>query len=146
MLETLWDYIKSVNKYIDDMKPWVLKKENKTKKLNTVLYNIIQSLKLIALFLYPVMPETANKIYSQIGLERDVLKEDYKKDPVHLIADEMLGIQIASYIGGSRALFEFERFDKMKPGILKNLPPFLDDVIGGLVSGVLVKICSDLKI
>ena len=70
-------------------------------------------------------------------------REDYKKDPVHLIADEMLGIQIATYIGGSRALFEFERFDKMKPGILKNLPPFLDDVIGGLVSGVLVKICSE---
>ncbi len=82
MLETLWDYIKSVNKYIDDMKPWVLKKENKTKELNTVLYNIIQSLKLIALFLYPVMPATANKIYSQIGLERDVLKEDYKKETI----------------------------------------------------------------
>ena len=69
-------------------------------------------------------------------------KKEYKKDPVHLIADEMLGIQIATYIAGSRALFEFERFDKKKPGILGKLPPFLDDVIGGLISGALVKVCS----
>jgi alpha-ribazole phosphatase CobZ len=70
-------------------------------------------------------------------------KEEYEKDPVHLIADEMLGIQIATYIAGTRALFEFERFDRKKPGILGKLPPFLDDVIGGLISGALVKVCSE---
>lgn len=69
-------------------------------------------------------------------------KVKYLSDPVDLIADEILGIQIALYIAGSRAVFEFERFDKNKPGILNSLPPILDDVIGGLVSGVLVKICS----
>jgi len=69
-------------------------------------------------------------------------KMKYRKDPVHLIADEILGIQIATYIGGTRALFEFERLDRKKPRILKKLPPFLDDVIGGLISGCLVKICS----
>jgi alpha-ribazole phosphatase CobZ len=70
-------------------------------------------------------------------------KKEYEKDPVHLIADEMLGIQIATYIAGTRALFEFERFDRKKPGILGKLPPFLDDVIGGLISGALVKVCSE---
>jgi phosphatidylglycerophosphatase A len=55
----------------------------------------------------------------------------------------MLGIQIATYIAGTRALFEFERFDRKKPGILGKLPPFLDDVIGGLISGALVKVCSE---
>lgn len=69
-------------------------------------------------------------------------KKKYSKDPIDLIADEMLGIQIASYIAGTRAMFEFERFDKKKPGILKRLPPILDDVIAGLISGVLVKACS----
>lgn len=68
--------------------------------------------------------------------------EEYGKDPVHLIADEILGIQIATYIAGSRALFEFERFDRKKPGVLGKLPPILDDVIGGLISGCLVKVCS----
>ncbi len=69
-------------------------------------------------------------------------KKRYKRDPVDLIADEMLGIQIANYIAGSRSLFEFERFDKAKPGVLKELPPILDDCIAGLISGVLVKACS----
>ncbi len=69
-------------------------------------------------------------------------KKKYLSDPVDLIADEILGIQIANYIAGSRSLFEFERFDKKKPGILKELPPILDDVIAGLISGVLVKVCS----
>ena len=76
------------------------------------------------------------------GLIHGLSQDDYNSDPVHLIADELLGIQIATYIAGSRAIFEFERFDRKKPGILGSLPPFLDDVIGGLISGCLVKICS----
>jgi alpha-ribazole phosphatase CobZ len=76
------------------------------------------------------------------GLIPGLSEEEYQKDPVHLIADEILGIQIATYIAGTRALFEFERFDRKKPGILNKLPPILDDVIGGLISGCLVKTCS----
>ena len=76
------------------------------------------------------------------GAIEGLSKRKYVSDPVDLIADEILGIQIALYIAGSRSIFEFERFDKAKPGILKRLPPMLDDVMGGLVSGVLVKVCS----
>jgi alpha-ribazole phosphatase CobZ len=53
-----------------------------------------------------------------------------------LVADELIGIAIATYIGGSRAMFEFVRFDQAKPGILKELPPLTNDAIGALVAGV----------
>lgn len=76
------------------------------------------------------------------GSVTGLTKKKYLSDPIDLIADEMLGMQIANYIAGSRSIFEFERFDKKKPGILKNLPPILDDIIAGLISGVLVKVCS----
>lgn len=76
------------------------------------------------------------------GSVTPLTRKKYLSDPVDLIADEMLGMQIANYIAGSRSIFEFERFDKKKPGVLKNLPPILDDVIAGLISGVLVKVCS----
>lgn len=66
----------------------------------------------------------------------------YRSDPVELVADEILGLQIAQYIGGSRALFEFYRWDRQKPGLLASLPPFLDDALGGLLAGVMVKVCS----
>ena len=66
----------------------------------------------------------------------------YRSDPVELVADELLGLQIAQYIGGSRALFEFYRWDREKPGLIASLPPFLDDALGGLLAGVMVKVCS----
>jgi alpha-ribazole phosphatase CobZ len=52
-----------------------------------------------------------------------------------LVADELIGIAIATYIGGSRGMFEFVRFDQAKPGILKELPPLTNDAIGALVAG-----------
>jgi len=52
-----------------------------------------------------------------------------------LIADEIMGVALATYIGGSRAMFEFVRFDQAKPGILKKLPPLTNDTIGALVAG-----------
>lgn len=74
--------------------------------------------------------------------EIESLRLRYADDPVELLADEILGLQIAQYIGGTRALFEFYRFDRKKPGIIGSLPPFLDDAIGGLLAGVLAKVCS----
>jgi alpha-ribazole phosphatase CobZ len=53
-----------------------------------------------------------------------------------LVADELIGIAIATYIGGSRGMFEFVRFDQAKPGILKQLPPLTNDAIGALIAGV----------
>jgi len=76
------------------------------------------------------------------GLIPGISREKYNSDPVDLIADEILGQSIAIYLAGTRALFEFERLDKKKPGILKRLPPILDDVAAGLISGVMVKVCS----
>jgi alpha-ribazole phosphatase CobZ len=66
----------------------------------------------------------------------------YKDDPVYLISDEILGMQISQYIGGTLAIFEFERIDRKKPGILKKLPPFIDDIIGGIISGITTRMFS----
>jgi len=52
-----------------------------------------------------------------------------------LVADELIGIAIATYIGGSKGMFEFVRVDQAKPGILKDLPPLTNDAIGALVAG-----------
>jgi alpha-ribazole phosphatase CobZ len=51
------------------------------------------------------------------------------------VADEILGIAIASYIGGTRGVFEYVRFDQAKPGILKTLGSITNDAIGALVAG-----------
>ncbi|HIH71955.1 MAG: hypothetical protein PWP49_115 [Thermococcaceae archaeon] len=71
-----------------------------------------------------------------------LLEEDFKVegDPINLVADELIGINIAEYIGGKMALFNFFYYDTKKPGILKELPPFLDDAIGGFIAGCMTKL------
>ena len=53
-----------------------------------------------------------------------------------LVADELIGLAIATYIAGARGVFEFTRFDQAKPGILKKLGALTNDAVGGLIAGV----------
>src|SRR5271157_2258696 len=69
------------------------------------------------------------------GLVPGLTQERFKGRPGP-VADEVLGIAIASYIGGTRAVFEYVRFDQAKPGILKTLGSITNDAIGALVAGV----------
>lgn len=69
------------------------------------------------------------------GLVPGLTKERFMGRP-GLVADELLGMTIANYIAGARGIFEFIRFDKEKPGILKKLGPISNDAIGGLIAGV----------
>jgi alpha-ribazole phosphatase CobZ len=64
-------------------------------------------------------------------------------DPVFLLSDEILGMAIAEYIGGTCARFEFTRYDQKKPGILSSLGPFLDDAVAGLISGCTSRFYSE---
>ncbi len=80
LLVELWDYIKSINKFIEDIKPWELNKKKQFDELNTVLFDILQALKIIALYIYPVMPIIAQKIYNQIGINKDISKESYREE------------------------------------------------------------------
>jgi len=52
-----------------------------------------------------------------------------------LVADELIGIAIATYIAGAKGMFEYVRFDQAKPGILKRLGPLTNDPIGALIAG-----------
>jgi alpha-ribazole phosphatase CobZ len=71
---------------------------------------------------------------AEMGLIPGLTKERFLGRP-GLVADEIIGIAIATYIGGSRAVFEFVRFDQAKPGILKELPPLTNDAVGAVVAG-----------
>jgi len=83
-------------------------------------------------------------LYAGVALDRDAREglvpcldsHTYEKDLTRLIADEVLGIAVSMYIGGYKGHFEYMRFDKLKPGILRSLRPFTDDVIAGLIGGV----------
>lgn len=60
-------------------------------------------------------------------------------DAACIVADELIGLDIAEYIGGKKALFNFIYYDTRKPGILSRLGVFMDDAIGGLIAGCMTK-------
>jgi len=78
-LEEIWIVIGRTNKYIDETTPWVLAKDEKNKsRLDTVLRNLSESLRITAILLKPFMESTAEKIWEQLGLTHDMHWEDGK--------------------------------------------------------------------
>jgi methionyl-tRNA synthetase len=61
------------NKYIDETAPWTLAKdETKSARLATVLYNLLETIRVAAVLLQPFIPETSGKIFAQIGANADI--------------------------------------------------------------------------
>jgi methionyl-tRNA synthetase len=72
-LARLWEYIRLVNRYIDEQAPWALARDAaQRRQLDSVLYNQVESLRIIALFLFPFMPYTAASMWRQLGIHGDI--------------------------------------------------------------------------
>lgn len=66
-LDAIFTLAKRCNKYIDETAPWALAKdESKKARLGTVLYNLLESIRFVAVLLSPFLPETSEKILAQI--------------------------------------------------------------------------------
>jgi methionyl-tRNA synthetase len=65
----LWSFINEINEYIQHSAPW---KEADPDTLSNLLYTLAESLRHIALFLFPFMPDTAEKIWDQLNLRGSV--------------------------------------------------------------------------
>ena len=69
-LETVFDLLRSCNKYIDDTVPWVLAKDElKKDRLGTILYNLLESIRISAVLLQAFIPMTCEKIFTQLNTE-----------------------------------------------------------------------------
>jgi len=80
-LISIWEIIGKVNKYIDSMAPWVLAKSDPD-RLSTVMFNIIESIKIVSVMIWPFMPGTAEKIQDFMGLKKtgkDLTLEDIRE-------------------------------------------------------------------
>ena len=63
--------VSRTNKYIDETSPWVLAKDEQNSiRLATVMYNLLESIRVCATLLTPFMPDTVEKIFDQIGADR----------------------------------------------------------------------------
>ena len=72
-LDSIWEIVNAGNKYIDETAPWALAKAEKDQpRLGTVLYQALEALRICALLIAAFMPTTAEKMWSQLGMEKDL--------------------------------------------------------------------------
>ena len=79
-LNKVLDIVSKTNKYIDETAPWVLYKENNIDRINSVMYNLYNSIRKISVLYAPFMPDTCNKIKEQLGLKDEDIKYSNLKD------------------------------------------------------------------
>ena len=102
-LDLIMGLARRSNKYIDETAPWVLAKDEASKpRLGTVLYNLLESIRFIAVLLESFMPSTAQKIYEQLG-GCDTTAESL---------DNFGAIQAGGHVGKAEVLFA--RLDEKK--------------------------------
>ena len=70
-IDAVFDLLRRSNKYIDETSPWTLAKQPENKaRLNTVLYNLLESIRVASVLLTPFMPETSKEVFRQINTEK----------------------------------------------------------------------------
>jgi methionyl-tRNA synthetase len=79
-LEGLWELVRGLNKYIDATAPWTLFKEKDMGRLSTVIYVLLENMRKIAVHLWPVMPESSEKMLKQLGINFDPEKVNLPKE------------------------------------------------------------------
>ena len=110
-LDAIFGAARRSNKYIDETMPWLLAKdESKRERLGTVLYNLLESIRIIAVQLKPFMPETSDKILAQ--LNTDISSYDS--------IQSFGALKAGGHVGAATPLFNRIDADKMLEEIEKD--------------------------
>ena len=67
-LETIWEFVRRINRYVQQTQVWTLAKPDTKPRMGTILYNSLEALRIISVLISPFIPDTAEKIQRQIGL------------------------------------------------------------------------------
>ncbi|MBR6793472.1 MAG: methionine--tRNA ligase, partial [Clostridia bacterium] len=95
-IDDIFTLLRRANKYVDETEPWILgKPEGDHERLATVLYNLLECIRIGAALLKPFMPETAEKIFAQIGCGDQTLED----------AKEFGKLTIGGHVGKPEILF-----------------------------------------
>ncbi len=79
-LEEIWVFINSVNKYLADNAPWKLAKDDSQRaRLGRILYQATCALRGISYFVYPVLPESSQKMWQLLGEKKPLEEESYSE-------------------------------------------------------------------
>ena len=76
IMEAVWVLVRQANKFIETQAPWVLaKEETRRTELEETLYGLLETMRHVSILVYPVMPERAEEMWNQLGLEGQVSEQ-----------------------------------------------------------------------
>ena len=130
-LEEVFKLIQRANKYIDETAPWVLARdEAKKARLATVMYNLLEALRVSLIMLTPFMPESCEKAFAQIGAGAEHITWDKACEYGVLPAEVCVhkGETLFPRIDAAKMLEELEKLEKAAKGPQVKVNPVLPDV------------------
>ncbi len=88
-LESIFEVLRKCNKYIDDTTPWVLAKdESKKERLETVIYNLLEGIRVCAILLQAFIPTTSEKIFKGLNITKTDFANINEKEEVYNLGNE----------------------------------------------------------
>ena len=130
-LEEIFKLIQRANKYIDETAPWILAKdEAKKTRLATVMYNLLEALRVSLIMLTPFIPESCGKAFAQIGADENLRTWDsaltYGALPAEVEVHK--GETLFPRIDAAKMLEELEKAEQAAKGPKVKYNPVLPDV------------------
>ena len=147
-LEEVFSLIQRANKYIDETAPWVLARdESKKPRLASVMYNLLESLRVALVLLTPFMPETVEKALSQIGADESERSWDSTERFGVLPAEVQVhrGETLFPRLDMAKALAELEEREKAANGPQIKVEPVLPEVSIDDFARSDLRVCKVLK-
>ena len=78
-LECIFEVLRRSNKYVDETTPWILYKEGNFDRLEKVIYNLLESVRICTILLQPFIPDTCERIFNQLGISNTTFEDINKK-------------------------------------------------------------------
>ena len=92
----IFDVLRRSNKYVDETTPWILFKEGKLERLESVLYNLLEAVRVCSILLQPFIPSSCEKIFKQLGVSDAFFSSIDNKSDFSVNKQEVLFQRIVS--------------------------------------------------
>ena len=100
-LEEIFEVLKRCNKYIDETTPWILFKEGKLERLESVLYNLLESIRVCANHLTPFLTNTSKEILKQLSENGQLIGIDRDEEALSVAKERLKDYKNVRYIHGN---------------------------------------------
>lgn len=78
-LSSIWEIVRMANLYLDRSSPWRLVKDGQKEKAGSILYNVLEVVRILSLLLFPFIPQGAKRMWEQLGMQADIEKQRLKE-------------------------------------------------------------------